>query len=331
MSRTVREVVLAHPVSGAVRTENFKLIERQLPDRPPAGSVHLRLLWLSLDPYIAQALRGRHMGAPAPAPGDSLPGESVAVVLSSSAPGFEPGDYVVGNAGWAEEAVVAADGLRKVDPTLGIREHLGVLGMPGLTAWAGMTQLASIRPGDVVTVDAAAGCVGGTAGQIAKLTGARAVGIAGGAEKARLVTGFYGFDDCIDYRQDGWQDRLPADISVHFENVGQRVLDAVLPRLRSYGQIVLCGLAQHYADGSPALLPVGLLMGKRATVRGLIVYDFLPRQDEWIAFAAPHLKEGTLVESVDVADGLAAAPAQLVKVGEGRTIGRPLVRIGDAS
>jgi hypothetical protein len=217
--------------------------------------------------------------------------------------------------------------LRKVDPSLGLAEHLGILGMPGLTAWAGMTQLASVRPRDVVCVDAAAGTVGGTAGQIARLQGAHVVGIAGGADKTKVVTDIYRLDACVDYSAEGWESRLPSDIAVHFENVGQRVLDTVLPRLRPYGQVVLCGLAQHYGDGSPALLPAGLLMGKRATVRGLIVYDFLPRRDEWIAFAAPHLKDGRLVEAKDIAQGLEAAPAQLARVAKGRTIGRPLVKI----
>lgn len=327
MTSKAREVVLARPVPGGAGVEDFRIVDRTLPPSPPAGMVHVRLLWLALDPYVPQALRGRHMGAPAPAPGESLPGESAGIVLSSGAPSFQPGDYIAGHAGWATEAVVPADRLRKVDPTLGVAEHLGVLGMPGLTAWAGITQLASVHAGDLVCVDAAAGTVGGTAGQIARLLGAQVVGIAGGAEKTRLATDVYGFETCIDYRRDGWEALLPSDISVHFENVGQRVLDAVLPRLRLYGRVILCGLAQHYAAADPALIPAGLLIGKRANVRGLVVYDFLDRRGEWIAFAAPHLKEGRLVEAKDIADGLEAAPAHLQRVAQGRTIGRPLVQI----
>jgi NADPH-dependent curcumin reductase CurA len=306
---------------------DFQIVEREISGHPPAGMLRIRLLWLALDPYVPQALRGRHMGSPAPAPGQSLSGESIALVLSSAALGFEAGDHVVGHAGWAEEALVPAAKMRRVDPALGVPEHLGILGMTGLTAWAGMTQLATVRAGDVVCVDAAAGAVGGTAGQIAPLPGAEVVGIAGGPEKVRLATDVYRFDACIDYRREGWEALLPGDIAVHFENVGQRVLDTVLPRLRPYGQVVLCGLAQHYADGSPALISAGLIMGKRATLRGLIVYDFLSRHEEWIAFAAPHLKEGRLVEARDVAEGLEAAPRQLERVARGLTIGRALVRI----
>ena len=327
MIKRIQEVVLACSVPEGARAEDFQIVDRTLPISPPAGMVHVRLLWLTLDPYVPQALRGRHMGAPPPAPGAALPGESVGIVLSSSVADFQAGDHVAGQAGWATEAMVSADQLRKVDPSLGIAEHLGILGMPGLTAWAGMTQLASVSAGDLVCVDAAAGTVGGTAGQIAKLLGAYVVGIAGGEEKTRLATDVYRFDSCIDYRREGWEALLPSDISVHFENVGQSVLDIVLPRLRPYGQVVLCGLAQHYADGSPAVLSAGLIMAKRALVRGLIVYDFLNRRDEWIAFAAPHLKQGSLVEVRDVAEGLQSAPALLVRVAEGSTVGRPLIRI----
>lgn len=328
MSMT-REIVLAHSVDSVPCAADFKVVEHDI-GKPQRGMLHVRLLWLALDPYVPQAMRGRHIGAPASAPGRRLPGESVSVVLASASPDFEAGDHVVGHAGWAEEAMVPAGKVRRVDPALGIAEHLGILGMPGLTAWAGITQLAAIQPGDVVCVDAAAGAVGGTAGQIARLQGAKVVGIAGGADKCQVVTDQYLFDGCIDYREAGWEQLLPAEISVHFENVGQRVLDAVLPRLRHYGHVVLCGLAQHYGDGSSALLPVGMLMGKRAIVRGLIVYDFEPRRDEWIAFAAPHLKAGRLVEARDVIQGLEGAPAQLERVAQGRTIGRPLVQISPA-
>lgn len=320
-------MVLAHPVSDMPRAGDFRIIERSLPSSLPASALHVRPLWLGLDPYIGQRLRGRHLGEPAPAPGEPLPGESVAIVLASTASDYAAGDHVAGHAGWAEEAVVSAASVRRVDPDQGIVEHLGILGMPGLTAWAGMTQLATVEGADIVCVDAAAGVVGGTAGQLAKLAGARVIGIAGGVAKTRIVTERYGFDAAIDYHQPDWQASLPRDIAVHFENVGQRVLDAVLPRLRQYGQIVLCGLAQHYADGSSAQLPVGMLMAKRATVRGLIVYDFYSRQSEWTALAAPLLREGRLVEVRDVMSGLESAPVQLERVAHGRAVGRAVVEL----
>jgi len=330
VSQTVREVVLARPIADPPRADDFEIVERALPPRPPAGTLRVRPLVLGLDPWVGQRLRGRHMGEPAPKPGERLPGEAVGLVLSSADPRFAAGDHVVGHLGWADEAIVAADAVRPVDPAQGLAEHLGVLGMPGLTAWAAMTQLASVRAGDLVCVDAAAGVVGGTAGQIARLAGAAVVGIAGGAEKVRIATERYGFDAAVDYRTPGWEAAVPDGIAVHLENVGQRVLDVVVPRLRLYGQVVLCGLAQHYGDGSVATLPVGPLVGKRAVVRGLVVYDFLPRLGEWVAEAAPLLRDGRLVEVRDTARGLDAAPAQIERVARGQAVGRAVVDLAGA-
>ncbi|WP_380875675.1 NADP-dependent oxidoreductase [Sphingomonas sp. DBB INV C78] len=327
MSSIIREVVLRHAITDAPKAGDFEIVERRLPATPPAGTVQVRLLWLGLDPYVGQVLRNRHMGESAPAPGEPLLGEGIAIVLASNDPAFAAGDHVVGNCGWTEEAIVPATRLRRVDPTIAIAEHLGVLGMPGLTAWAGMTQLAKVRAGDIFTVDAAAGVVAGTAGQIAKIEGATVIGVAGGVDKCAIATGRYGFDDCVDYKLDGWEEKLPNGITIHFENVGQRVLDAVLPRLATNGRIVLCGLAQHYGDGSVARLPVGPIIGKRAQIFGLVVYDFFARRDEWVAYAAPHIREGRLVEFQDVADGLENAGAQIERVALGTTQGRALVRV----
>ncbi|MFC3581185.1 MDR family NADP-dependent oxidoreductase [Sphingomonas hylomeconis] len=328
MSIVIREVVLRHALTDAPRASDFDIVERRLPDTLPAGTVHVRLLWLGLDPYIGQTLRARHMGEKPPAPGEPLPAESVGIVLASNDAGFVAGDHVVGNCGWAEEAIVPVARLRRVDPTIAIAEHLGVLGMPGLTAWAGMTQLAKVKEGDLFTVDAAAGIVAGTAGQIAKIAGATVVGIAGGAAKCAIATDRYGFDDCVDYSLEGWEEKLPRDISVHFENVGQRVLDAVLPRLAINARMVLCGLAQHYGDGSVARMPVGTIIGKRAQIFGLVVYDYFARREEWVSFAAPHIRDGRLIEVQDIAEGLEQAGAQIERVSLGRNEGRALVRIG---
>ncbi len=332
MTRTTREIVLRHAITDAAKAADFTAIDRPLPDNPPPASIHVRVLWLSLDPYVGQVLRGRHMGEPAPVPGATLPGEGVGEVLSSAHPDFAPGDHVAGHFGWAEEAVVPGAGARRIDPTQGLSEHLGILGMPGLTAWVGATQLCDIRPGMTFCVDAAAGLVGGTAGQIARIRGVRAVGIAGGADKCAIVTATYGFDECVDYRQDDWATKLaaatPDGIDVLFENVGQKVLDVAMSRLAVNGQVILCGLADHYGDGRPALLNAGLLVGKRATVRGLVVYDFVKRRQEWIDFAVPLLREGRLVEHDDVAEGLESAAMQMERVAAGTTKGRPLVRIG---
>jgi NADPH-dependent curcumin reductase CurA len=326
------EVVLRRPIRAQPVADDFELVEKPVPS-PAAGQILVRTVQLSLDPYIGSRLRNKHMGEAAPDLGEKLPGSSVGEVLHSRHDGIRPGDYVVGESGWTRFGLMDGDKVRKVDPSLPLGAHLGVLGMPGLTAWAGVTQLAKVGPGDVFLVDAAAGPVGGTAGQIARNLGARALGIAGGADKCALVVNRYGFDACIDYHRADWEDALaaaaPAGPSVHFENVGLPVLLPVMRRLQLNGRVVLCGLAAHYqADGPPPEMPVGIIVAKRATLLGLVVYDFYARWTEWVALARPWIEAGRLVAAEDVAEGLEAAPAQFERLMRGRNVGKSLVRIG---
>ncbi len=325
------EVVLARAVTAVPVAADFTVVERAMPC-PTDGEILVRVLYQSLDPYIGSRLRGKHMGEPAPAPGGSLPGFSVGDVVESRHPGFAPGDRVVGECGWTRFGVMAGAAARKVDPALSASAHLGVLGMPGLTAWAGVTQLAKVREGDVFLVDAAAGSVGGAAGQIARNLGAHVVGIAGGAEKCALVRDTYGFDACIDYKAPDWIDAVKAACgdgpTVHFENVGLSVLSPVMPLLKTYARVVLCGLAdQYHSDGPPPALALGPIVGKRAQVLGLVVYDFYPRQAEWVALAAPWLAQGKLTHVEDVANGLENAGAQFEKLMRGQNLGKTLVRV----
>jgi NADPH-dependent curcumin reductase CurA len=331
---TNRQVVLKRAPAAMPKAADFEAQSCAMPAGPPADGLLVRVIALSMDPYLGGRLRGRHMGEPAPVPGAKLPGFAVAEVMESAHPGFQPGDHVVTETGWCRYAAVPAAGARKVTPGLApISAHLGVLGMPGLTAWAGVTQLAKVGPGDVFVVDAAAGAVGGTAGQIARNLGARAVGIAGGAAKAALVTETYGFDACVDYRADGWQARLKAACgagpTVHFENVGASVLQPIFPMLQNYARLVLCGLAEHYhSDGQPPVLPVGPIVGKRAAIYGLVVYDFYDRLNEWVALATPWIAEGKLIVHEDASEGLDSAPAQFERMLKGQHLGKAIVRVG---
>ena len=325
------EVVLAGPVLSQPCADDFTLVESKAPE-PQAGEMLVRNRYLSLDPYLGSRLRGRHMGQPAPRPGERLPGFCVGEVTVSRHPDFAVGETVVGEIGWALFGRLRGDAARKVDPAVALSAHLGVLGMPGLTAWAGVTQLAKVKEGDVFVVDAASGAVGGTAGQIARRLGARVVGIAGGPAKCALVREVYGFDDCVDYRTDDWIGALKAACgsppSVHFENVGLKVLGPVLDMLGDYGRVVLCGLADHYqSDAPPAALPLGRVVARRAQILGLVVYDFLPRFAEWTTLAAPWIAEGGLAYAEDVCDGLASAPRQFEKLMRGENLGKTLVRI----
>ncbi len=324
------EVVLARTITQMPVAEDFQLAERTI-GAPQDGQLLVRVLDISLDPYIGSRLRGRHLGGSAPGVGDSLPGECVAQVLESRSADFAPGDLVAGEVGWSQYGLMAAEKARKLDPRPSPSAHLGVLGMPGLTAWAGVTQLAKVGQGDVFTVDAAAGPVGGVAGQLARLLGAKAYGVAGGAEKCAMVRDVYGFDDCFDYRAEGWGERfaeaVPEGQTVHFENVGASILTPMLQRLRIGGRIVLCGLSEHYQSGTVATLPVGTLIGKRASVFGLVVYDFYPRWSEWIETAMPWVLDGRLRIVEDAVDGLEAAPAHFERLMRGQNQGKALVRI----
>jgi NADPH-dependent curcumin reductase CurA len=328
-----RQVVLKRAPAAMPKAADFEVVACPMPSGPPPEGLLLRVIALSMDPYLGGRLRGRHMSEPAPAPGGKLPGFAVAEVMESAHPGFEPGDYVVAEAGWARYAAIQAAGARKVAAGAApISAHLGVLGMPGLTAWAGVTQLAKVGPGDIFVVDAAAGAVGGTAGQIARNLGARAIGIAGGAAKTQLVTETYGFDACVDYRAEGWQARLKAACgagpTVHFENVGQSVLQTVFPMLQNYARLVLRGLAEHYHnDGEPPVLPAGPIVGKRAAVYGLVVYDYYARFEEWVALAEPWIASGKLVVHEDASDGLDSAPAQFERMLKGQHLGKAIVRV----
>lgn len=332
----MKQIVLKRALDARPVAADFDLIEAAVP-QCPEGGVLARVVHLSLDPYVGSRLRGKHMGEPAPVPGvEAVPGGAVCQVVESRADGVAAGDWVHSQeVGWREIADLTPGHFRKIDPAIApLRAHAGVLGMPGLTAWAGMTQLARVGHADVVLVDAAAGPVGGTVGQLARLCGAsRVVGIAGGAEKCALVTGTYGFDACIDYKAEGWQAALDealqgAPPSVHFENVSTVMASMALMRMAPYGRMVLCGLVdQYHADAPPPGLNSGLIVGKRAQVMGLVVYDFYDRWDGFLGEVAPWVAEGRLKFVEDRVDGLENAPALFERLMEGRNIGKAVVGV----
>ncbi|MCR9128034.1 MAG: NADP-dependent oxidoreductase [Alphaproteobacteria bacterium] len=331
----MKQVVLRHAIDHKPRAADFELIEAERPDCPDSG-VLVKLSHISMDPYVGSRLRGRHMGEAPPQAGvEAIPGHGVGEVVESRSETHAVGDvaYVM-EAGWREFAAVPADGARKIDPEgLDRSVFLSSLGMPGLTAWAGMTQLAGVGEGDMVLVDAAAGAVGGCVGQIARARGAAEVyGIAGGAEKCALVERSYGFDACFDYKAEGWADQLAARVagrlSVHFENVSTDMLTLALSNFKPYGRAVLCGLAaQYHADAPPAGIPTGLIIGKRAKLHGLVVYDFYDRWDRFMDEVAPLVRSGALTIAEDRAEGLEAAPAVFERLMDGANVGKALVAL----
>lgn len=331
----MKKVVLKHALTGKPQAADFEMIDVDMPSCP-AGGVLVKSKFISLDPYVGTRLRGNHMGESAPEPGvGAIPGAVVGEVIESDDPDVKAGDHIHSmEGGWQEFTALEAGEYAKVDPDAApLSAYAGVLGMPGLTAWAGVTQLAKVADGDVFLVDAAAGPVGGAAGQIARSRGASTViGIAGGPKKCGIVTDTYGFDACLDYKIDGWQaglaDAAPGGISVHFENVGSEILLLALQNMKLYGRAVLCGLAAHYhAGGPPAMMPVGIVVGKRASLHGLVVYDFYDRWDEFRAEIAPLVKSGAVTIVEDRTAGLESAPALMEKLVNGQNVGKCVVAL----
>src|SRR6476619_1979223 len=292
MPETARRIVLASRPVGDPKPSDFRLEEFPVP-HPGPGEVLLKTKWLSLDPYM----RGRMSDAPSYAKpvgiGEVMEGGTVNEVVASNNDSFKPGDIVLGHTGWQTHAVSNGAGLRKLDPKLApISTALGVLGMPGMTAYTGLAEIGKPKAGETVVVSAASGAVGSIVGQIAKIKGARAVGIAGGPEKCKYVKEQLGFDDCVDHRASDFAERLkaacPKGIDVYFENVGGPVFEAVLPLLNFFARIPVCGLIAQYnateLPPGPNRLPLLMrnVLTKRLTIRGFIVSDFWGRFDEFI-------------------------------------------------
>lgn len=331
-------ISLRHPLNSKPVASDFVELDIPTPECPDQG-ILVRVVHLSLDPYIGSRLRGKHMGEAPPTPGvEAIPGAIVGEVVQSNLDGLSKGDWIQSmEGGWQEFVSLKEGAFRKLDPTQApLASHAGVLGMPGLTAWAGITQLANVGEGDTVLVNAAAGPVGGTVGQIARIKGAeRVVGIAGGAEKCAIVTDTYGFDACIDYKIDGWEAELkkalPDGLSIFFENVSADMAITALDNARTYARGVLCGLAAGYQvqsqDRVPNPLPMGTIIGKRAQLFGLVVYDFYSKWDEFAGEAGKWIQDGKLAFAEDREEGLKNAPALFERLMNGQNRGKAVVTV----
>ena len=335
---TAQRIVLAARPVGEPKPENFRLEETPVPT-PAQGQVLLRTIWLSLDPYM----RGRMSDAPsyaAPVQIDQvMEGGTVSEVMASNNPDFKAGDVVLSRAGWQTHFISDGKGLRKIDakaaPT---STALGVLGMPGMTAYTGLLDIGKPQPGETVVVAAASGAVGSAVGQIAKIKGARAIGIAGGADKCKYVKEVLGFDECIDHRDPDMAAKLkaacPKGIDVYFENVGGKVFEAVLPLLNPFARIPVCGLIAQYnafeeeKGGKAMSFLMRNVLTKRLTIRGFIVSDFAARYNDFIADMTKWFAEGKLKHRESVAEGLPNAPQAFMGMLRGENFGKQLVRIG---
>ncbi|MBM9604670.1 NADP-dependent oxidoreductase [Desulfopila inferna] len=335
-----RRIVLNSRPVGAPTADNFRLEESTVP-KIPSGKILLRSLYLSLDPYM----RGRMSDAPSYAPpvalGETMVGGTVSRVVASEHPDYRVGDLVLGYSGWQDYEITDGTGLTSLDagmprPSLA----LGILGMPGFTAYMGLLDIGRPEAGETVVVAAASGAVGSVVGQIAKLKGCRAVGIAGGPEKCSFVVDELGFDSCIDHHSDDFPQQLaaacPRGIDVYFESVGGAVFNAVLPLLNVRARIPLCGLIAHYNDtelpAGPDHLPLltKTLLTKRIKMQGFIIFDdYGSRFDEFFKQMNTWFNEGKIKYREDIVDGFENAPQAFIGLLEGRNFGKMVVRVAE--
>ena len=300
---------------------------------PGEGEVLLRNLYLSLDPYMRMRMNDGKSYAPPVQLGDVMVGGTIGEVVESKDPRFKSGDIVGGRSGWQLYAIADASTLRKVD-TGGapLSTALSVVGMPGVTAWYGLLRIGEPKPGETVVVSAASGAVGSVVGQIARLKGCRAVGIAGGAVKCDYVVNELGFDACVDYKSPAFESKLreatPGGIDIYFENVGGRVLDAVLPLLNAFARIPFCGYISEYDEtGSYAVQHLRSLLVSRVRLQGFIISEHLDIWDEALADLSGWLAAGQLHYHETVAPGLESAPAAFIGMLKGRNLGKQLVKL----
>jgi NADPH-dependent curcumin reductase CurA len=327
-----RQIQLKSRPEGAPGLDNFELVERPVPE-PGEGEVLMRTLYLSLDPYMRGRMSAAKSYAKPAAVGEPMVGGTVGEIVASRNPKFSVGDIVLGYGGWQEYALSSGTALRKLDPAAApVSTALGVLGMPGMTAYVGLLEIGQPKPGETVVVAAASGAVGSVVGQIAKIKGCRAVGIAGGADKCRFVTGELGSDACVDHRAPDFARALeaacPKGIDVYFENVGGAVQQTVWPMLNDFARIPVCGLIAQYNSPTPMPGPdMFSVLRKRLMLRGFIVSDFAAKQGDFLREAGEWVRTGRLKYREDVADGLEQAPAAFLGLLQGKNFGKMLVRV----
>jgi len=331
-----QRIVLASRPKGEPKQSDFRIEEIDVP-APVDGEVLLRTLYLSLDPYMRGRMSDAKSYAKPVEVGEVMEGGTVAEVISSKHAGLSPGDIVLSYSGWQQYST-ASTGLRKLDPSVGpVSTALGVLGMPGMTAYTGLLTIGQPKEGETVCVAAATGPVGSMVGQIAKIKKCRTVGIAGGEEKCRALIEEFGFDVAVDHRSANFAEQLktacPSGIDVYFENVGGEVWSAVLPLLNDFARVLVCGLIAHYSatelpagpDRTPDLMM--RILRQRLTLRGFIVTDFADQASAFHRDVVQWIKQGQIKYREDIVEGLEAAPEAFIGLLRGKNFGKLVVRV----
>nr|WP_157266975.1 NADP-dependent oxidoreductase [Azohydromonas aeria] len=333
-----RQILLASRPQAAASTDNFRLVETPLPPLQD-GQVLVHHHWLSLDPYMRGRMSDAKSYAAAQPLGEVMLGGTAGEVVESRHPKFAPGDKVVGMGGWQLYQVADPSrpgALRRVDDRrVPLQAYLGVVGMPGVTAWYGLNRILDPQPGQTVVVSAASGAVGGVVGQLAKRRGARAVGIAGGSEKCRFVVEELGFDACVDHRAHAdlaslaaaLREACPQGIDGNFENVGGRILDAVMLNANAFSRVALCGLIAGYGGEDIPMANPRLILTNRMRIEGFIVSEHPAVWPQALQELAELVGGGELKYRESVAQGLEAAPDAFLGMLQGRNFGKQLVRL----
>jgi NADPH-dependent curcumin reductase CurA len=330
MAASNKQVLLASRPQGSVTEENFRIVEAPVA-KPAAGEVLVKNDWLSLDPYM----RGRMSDAKSyvpPAPiGEVMVGQTVGEVIESQDPRFKPGAKVLTQLGWQLYGVAKGSELTPIDVKRAPASYyLGLLGMPGITAWFGLSEIGQPKAGETVVVSAASGAVGSVVGQLAKIKGCRAVGIAGGKAKCDYVVQELGFDACVDYKADNLLDNLhkacPKGVDVDFENVGGEILDTLLRLMNRFSRIVVCGLIAEYNEpyGYKALRSV---LVNRIRMQGMIVFDWKDRYGEALEALVRYHAEGKLKYRESIVHGIDNAPKGLIALLKGENFGKQVVKL----
>ena len=331
-----REVRLKERPQGAPEPSHFELAEVEVRD-PGPGELLVRNVFMSVDPYMRGRMRDIKSYAPSFELGRVMDGGSVGQVVASEHPDFREGDHVVGMQGWREHYVTNGAGQRRIDPGLGapLSSYLGVMGMPGMTAYVGLLDIGQPKAGETVFVSAAAGAVGSVVGQIARIKGCRAVGSAGSDDKTAHLTSELGFDAAFNYKTRDLREALtetcPDGIDVYFENVGGPMLEAVLLHMRPFGRIPVCGMISQYnaTDAAPGPRTLISIIPNRLKLQGFIVSDHADRMPDFQRDVAGWLAEGRIRYDETIVNGLEHAAEAFIGLFQGENTGKMLVRLSD--
>ena len=327
------KILLKTRCTGLPQEYDFEEVKEAIKD-PQDGQIRCETLYLSLDPYLRGKINGRHISGSI-FPGDLMAGEAISRVQVSNDPKFKEGDLVISHSGWQSHPIInICDATKIIDHGIPISTYLGIMGMPGLTAYAGLLRLAEPKDNDVVLVSAASGAVGSMVGQIAKIKNCQVIGIAGTNEKCDWVKNVAGMDNCINYKTEILPEKIkefcPNGVDIYFDNVGGELLQAAIEQLALYSRVVLCGLmAQYNSDSMPAGPNPAWIIKSRAIVKGMVVYDHEDLRKQCMLDISKWIKEDRIQYLEDVTEGLGKAPEAFLRLMRGTNHGKTIIKVNN--